>query len=312
MRYFYSLITFVFLSVYAQHCGPFIGIETSTDSNKNYRISLVREKRNPWNYLAFTVQENLSLPKLEQIDQKVDWDVVPVKFSFKLPILDYFYKAYIFVSPTGNGFVVTGFPYYTVYGSKKQDDPILLHFYTMEGKLQKELKLQEVATPEEISFCGSHQHHSDQDLWGNFLAVSKAEGCVIYYTFADRPRLSEEGQYLEFCMAKTRRSISFFLPLQMLVTDKSSFESELESWLTQDNNEKTSISLDFRKDLNLFQVLLSYPNVKIQNATITYLCKRIPEPIHPKEKEPALWNECLEKYKNQLQWEEDSQHYRSK
>lgn len=295
------------IPTHAQHCAPFLNIEISVVPNQKYRVCRLNIASSDWSLVPLAFQENVLQPASTPESPKTKEFVTT--HSCYVPIRNHFYEAHLFVSTTGNGFLVTGFPSYQVYGSKKQEDPTLFYFYTPSGELQHEVKLREIFAPEEIVFCGSHQNH--QKLSGNCLELSQAKGCAIYYTFQKGPDLSTDGFYVEFSLGRTERSFYYFLPLMKVVSDKKKFETDLVAWLQgEEKSQMFFANALLKRDLNLLQELLRYPDSEIQNATQQHLAKLIPASVtHFQEATAPKWSEWLEEHGHQLQWHEIQQQY---
>jgi len=201
----HPLVAFLFLltgiaSVEAQHCGGPCEVPRGADpvsANSTYTLSQGVETDN-WRYLFnwfWTVNG----------EQKYR-----VEAALKsLPAGDFGFRR-MFVSPSGNGFLVTGNSYAGKY--LKGKEPPLFVFFDPEGKRISELSL-------------------FQALEANERKLGQCPGCDcadVLYVFAQDPMLSENGCFVELKPYEAN-SIAFFLPFGCPVRNRSEFEEALEA-----------------------------------------------------------------------------------
>ena len=192
----------------AQHCGGPCEVPRPAGPpislNPKFKLVAGKEKNN-WRYLhnfiwtedgvqKFKLEETLSSPQM-------------IAFGYRR----------IFVSPAGNGFLVTGNGY-------ANDDKFLLSGRTHANKiplfvfcdprgtpivevpLQQELKPDEIKTGDCPAGCGCKD---------------------ILYVFKQDPAISANGCYVELVTKGTGRTIRFCLPLGSLIDDRDAFEDRL-------------------------------------------------------------------------------------
>jgi hypothetical protein len=234
------------LQTWGQHCTYFRGVRNMESINKKYRLVLFNDGECRWywdkNHMWLVWQENEK-----------------EKTRIASHVLDPFYEAYSFASPTGNGFLLTGLPLQSCYGEVKK--PLLLAFYTPQGESVIQYPIHEVLTQEEIILtpsCG--------DVPG--------KGCCNFYSLPLPPRLSQDGYFVEI-KTPSQRAIHFFLPLAMLVAEKKPFERQLYQWLAGKREESMLYRFPdiqkYRHDLDFLRGMLDYPEANIRNAVAQYL-----------------------------------------
>lgn len=189
----------------AQHCGGPCEIPRGAGpvaSNPRFTLSEGIETAN-WRYLFnwFWTEDGVQKHRLEAA-------------LGAPPLSDFGYRR-MFVSPAGNGFLVTGNPY---AGKRLHGrEPPLFVFCDPEGHRLLDLSLFD-AVPEDDRRLGP------------------CPGCTccvdVLYVFREDPRLSANGCFVE--LGTRFRDISFFLPLGLPVLDRSAFDAVLEKaeWAT--------------------------------------------------------------------------------
>lgn len=138
--------------------------------------------------------------------------------SLSAPQMMAFGRRFIFVSPGGNGFLVTGNPYTERSVPARRigmgyDAPLFV-FCDERGGVVTEVTVREVLRGNELQFgpCPSNC------------------GCTdLLYTFGSDPSYSPNGLYVELQAGVSHRTISFLLVLECLVEDRE----ELEDWLIE-------------------------------------------------------------------------------
>ena len=187
-------------AVEGQHCGGPCEVPRGVDpvsTNPRYSLSEGIE-RATWRYLfnwfwtvngeqKFRVESSLS----------------------SLPARDFGFRR-MFVSPSGNGFLVTGNPYAGKY--LKGKEPPLFVFFDPEGRQLSELSLFQAVEAE-----------------GRKLGQCPNCDCDdVLYVFAQDPNLSDNSVFVELRPYRSN-PISFFLPFGCPVRDRRSFEDALEA-----------------------------------------------------------------------------------
>jgi hypothetical protein len=138
----------------------------------------------------------------------------------------------MFVSPSGNGFLVTGNPY-AIADRLSGRQPPLFVFCDPRGSVLAETPLVEILGDDErkLGQCPSCDCCKD-----------------LMYVFAEDPRVSSNGCFVELVARGTNRTVSFFLPWGCLVQDRGAFETALEAgeWsrLSQVQAEKEKSVID--------------------------------------------------------------------
>ncbi len=194
------------LPAVAQHCGgPCLVPRGADPISANPRFTLVpgKEKDN-WRYLFNWIWTEDGKPKhrLENVLNKAP--------------LSGFGSRRMFISPDGNGFLVTGNAYAKPRYQRRYDDesyqPMLFVFCDPTGKRLVELPLAQMLTKKEqqIGSCLNCKCCKD-----------------VLHVFAMDPALSKNGCFVDLQAYGTKRPISFFLPLGLPILDKGKFENYL-------------------------------------------------------------------------------------
>ena len=192
----------------AQHCGGPCEVPRPAgppiSPNPKFKLVAGKEKNN-WRYLhnfiwtedgvqKFKLEETLSSPQM-------------IAFGYRR----------IFVSPAGNGFLVTGNAYaignkFLLSGRTHANKVPLFVFCDSRGTPIVEVLLQEELKPDEIKT-------------GDCPAGC---GCKdILYVFKQDPAISENGCYVELVTKGSGRTVTFCLPLGALIKDRAGFEDRL-------------------------------------------------------------------------------------
>ena len=187
-------------NVTAQHCGGPCEVPRGADPvspNPMYTLSEGIEADN-WRYLYnwFWTENGVQKHRVES--------------SLRLlPARDFGYRR-MFVSPSGNGFLVTGNAYAGI--RRKGQEPPLFVFFDPMGNLLTELSLFQAfeANERKLGPC-----------------PTCGRGGGVLYVFADNPHLSDNGCFVELKPYKGH-DISFFLPFGCPVRDQKAFEDALE------------------------------------------------------------------------------------
>ena len=227
--------------VEAQHCGGPCEVPRGADpvsSNPRYTLSMGIEK-DDWRYLFnwyWTVDG----------EQKFR-----VESALKsLPARNFGFRR-MFVSPSGNGFLVTGNSYAGKYLNGKE--PPLFLFFAPEGKLLSERTLFQ-ATEEDERKLGQCPHCKCHD---------------VLYVFAEDPKLCEDGVFVELYPYQSIQNLYFFLPFGCAVSERIAFEEALEAaeWSRLSSDDAT-------REKEAIQALIDDLNseaLKIRTASSTAL-----------------------------------------
>jgi hypothetical protein len=127
------------------------------------------------------------------------------------PLRDFAYRR-MFVSPSGNGFLVTGNAYARAQDLGDRQPPLFV-FCDPRGNALAEISLLEALGADErkLGPCPS------------------CDCCVdLMYVFAQDPRVSSNGCFVDLVARGTNRHLAFFLPWGCIVRDREAFESALE------------------------------------------------------------------------------------
>jgi hypothetical protein len=197
-------IMFFFLigagSVEGQHCGGPCEVPRGVDpvsTNPRYTLSEGIEVAN-WRYL-FNWFWTVNGEQQFRVESSLA----------SLPARDFGFRR-MFVSPSGNGFLVTGNPFAGQY--LKGKEPPLFVFFDPEGKQLSVVSL-------------------FQAVEANGRKLGQCPNCDcadVLYVFAQDPTLSDNGVFVELRPYRSN-PISFFLPFGCLVRDRRSFEDALEA-----------------------------------------------------------------------------------
>lgn len=153
----------------------------------------------------------------------------------KPPLLD-FGRRQVFVSPAGNGFLVTGNPY-AVADRLTGRDPPLLVFCSPTGQQLAEYSLPQLLTDDERRLGRCPYCNCCKD---------------VIYVFAQDPALSPDGCFVELRKCETNWPVHFFLPWACVVRDRPAFEAALEAaeWAALDTagfeREHQQIAIELR------------------------------------------------------------------
>ena len=209
--------TFLLLTSVAvsQHCGGPCEVPRGADPvspNPRYTLTEGPESAN-WRYLFnwFWTENGKPLHRVE-------------KTLKALPCRDFGYRR-MFVSPAGNGFLVTGNAY-TQRKSQGKEPPLFV-FCSPKGRRLVTVGLKEVAQAWELRKgpcpgCG-------------------AECCAdMLYVFAREPHLSRNKAFVELELCGTGREIAFCLPLGVPVLDRDRFDGLLAEaqWASLDDGQR--------------------------------------------------------------------------
>jgi hypothetical protein len=124
------------------------------------------------------------------------------------PLRDFGYRR-MFVSPAGNGLLVTGNPYSSRLRVGKAAP--LFVFCDPKGKILVDLPMEHMLTEPERQ-------------------LGKCPGCGradVLYVFEQDPSLTANGCFVELTVCATHRQLAWFLPLGLPVLDKTKFEATL-------------------------------------------------------------------------------------
>lgn len=179
----------------AQHCGGPCEVPRGADpvsADPKYALAAGKEKAN-WRYLHNWIwtEDGVEKHRLEAT-------------LGAAPCGDFGYRR-MFVSPAGNGFLVTGNPYV------RSKAPPLLVFCDPEGNRLVEVSLERGLTEKERKKG----------------PCPNCDCADVLYVFAADPTLSANGCFVELEAAETRRRVGFFLPLGVPVSDRAKFETVL-------------------------------------------------------------------------------------
>ncbi|MDG1984985.1 MAG: hypothetical protein P8M11_10480 [Planctomycetota bacterium] len=187
-----------------QHCGGPCEVPRGADPisvNPRFRLVMGEEKEN-WRYLFNWVwtQDGTPTHRLEGVLKKP-------------PFLGFGYRR-MFVSPAGNGFLVTGNPYAKAYVAHEPGgfEPMLFIFCDPKGQRLVELPLERMLTEQERQTRPCLNCDCCKD---------------VLYAFAEDPALSQNGCFVELSAWSTQRPIAFFLPLGLPILDRGAFEKVL-------------------------------------------------------------------------------------
>ena len=194
-------------STAGQHCGGPCEVPRPAappaSPNLRFKLGQGKEKTN-WRYLhnfiwtvdgveKFRLEKTLSSPQM-------------IAFGYRR----------IFVSPAGNGFLVTGNAYargrkFLLSGKTHAGTAPLFVFCDPRGTPIVEVRLQQELTKEELK-TGPCPSCDCKD---------------ILFVFKKDPALSANGCFVELQAAGTGRPISFFLPLGAQIKNRAAFEDRL-------------------------------------------------------------------------------------
>ena len=184
----------------AQHCGGPCEIPRGANpvaASAKYGLTAGKSTK-PWQYLFNWVwtEDNKAKHSLEAV-------------LSKQPLRDFGYRR-MFVSPAGNGVLVTGNAYSSKH-SAKATAPLFV-FLSPTGDRLVEIPLKRALTPDE-------------------QRLGKCPGCDccrdILYVFAKDPKLSQNRCFVELTAHKSERRIGFFLPLGLPVFNRRKFDAAL-------------------------------------------------------------------------------------
>lgn len=217
----------------AQHCGGPCEVPRGDDprsSNPKYTLSEGVEKAN-WRYLFnwYWTEDGEQIHRVESV--------------LKEPPCGSFGYRRMFPSPSGNGFLVTGNPYSADYRREGTQPPLFV-FCSPEGKRLTEVYLQDAFEREDervLSPCPS------------------CECKDVLYVFAQDPRLTSDGCFVELTARGSHRTIQFFLPLGCPVYSRDPFERAIAKaeWSTLTDEEKVKTEAEIQSllsDLNSDQL----------------------------------------------------------
>ena len=192
-----------------QHCGGPCEHPRSADpisANPRFQLSFVRDKK---------ADGSLHFHWDWMVDGEAAVDLG--RFLYKPPLTGFGYSR-IFLSPAGNGFLVTGNPYteqkfgYRLRPGSLQ--PPLFAFFDAKGEQLVDIPLRQVLTKVEQTP----------------IECLNCKCCKnVLHGFAKDPTLSANGCFVDIEALETKRAISFFLPLGLLILDKPKFEGYLAS-----------------------------------------------------------------------------------
>jgi hypothetical protein len=184
----------------AQHCGGPCEVPRGPDPvaiDPRYTLTPGPERAN-WRYLHNWLWTENGTPKhrLEEVLRAA-------------PCRSFGYRR-MFVSPAGNGFLVTGNAYAAAW--LEGNAPPLFVFCAPDGSRAAEVLVNDVLTAEERQ-------------------LGKCPGCSccteVMHVFAEDPAVSRNGCFVELKAAVTRRPLAFFLPLGLPVLDRAGFDAAL-------------------------------------------------------------------------------------
>ncbi len=186
--------------VQGQHCGGPCEIPRGADPiSANPRFTLVLgEETGTWRW-AWT-EDGKPTHRLEGVLSEP-------------PFVGFGYRR-MFVSPAGNGFLVTGNHYEKTWRSYKSGgyEPMLFVFCDPKGKRLVELPLERMLTEPERQTRPCLNCDCCKD---------------VLHAFAVDPALSKNGCFVDLKAFSTHRPIAFFLPLGLPILDKDAFETVL-------------------------------------------------------------------------------------
>lgn len=188
----------------SQHCGGPCEIPRGADPiSANPRFTLVMGKETDnWRYLFNWVwtQDGKPTHRLEDVLREP-------------PFVGFGYRR-MFVSPAGNGFLVTGNHYAKAWRKYESGgyEPMLFVFCDPKGKRLVELPLERMLTKPELQTRPCLNCDCCED---------------VLHAFAVDPALSKNGCFVDLQAFGTNRPIAFFLPLGLPILDKGAFEQVL-------------------------------------------------------------------------------------
>lgn len=188
----------------SQHCGGPCEIPRGADPiSANPRFTLVMGKETDnWRYLFNWVwtQDGKPTHRLEEVLREP-------------PFVGFGYRR-MFVSPAGNGFLVTGNHYAKTWRKYESGgyEPMLFVFCDPKGNRLVELPLERMLTKPELQTRPCLNCDCCED---------------VLHAFAVDPVLSKNGCFVELQAFGTHRPIAFFLPLGLPILDKGAFEQVL-------------------------------------------------------------------------------------
>lgn len=188
----------------SQHCGGPCEIPRGADPiSANPRFTLVMGKETDnWRYLFNWVwtQDGKPTHRLEEVLREP-------------PFVGFGYRR-MFVSPAGNGFLVTGNHYAKTWRKYESGgyEPMLFVFSDPKGNRLVELPLERMLTKPELQTRPCLNCDCCED---------------VLHAFAVDPVLSKNGCFVELQAFGTHRPIAFFLPLGLPILDKGAFEQVL-------------------------------------------------------------------------------------
>ncbi len=185
----------------AQHCGGPCEVARIIDPvtfNPRYSISEGVERSNwRWMHNWYWTEHGVQRHHLEPM--------------FQAPPLRDFARRFVFVSPSGNGFLVTGNPYADASKLEGREPPLIV-FCDPQGKRLAEVMLTQVA--------------EEQDRRrGPCPSCTCCED--ILYELQEAPTLSANGCYVD--ILDRRNWLRFWLPFECLVRDRNAFDAALEA-----------------------------------------------------------------------------------
>ena len=228
-----------------QHCGGSCEVmrpaAPPVSLNPKFQLVAGKEKKN-WAYLhnfIWTENGNHKHPLMETLASP--------------PLVAFGYRR-IFVSPAGNGFLVTGNPYvesHPRYGTGRmaQKTPLFI-FCNEQGKTLTQIDLVKALKPAEVATGDCPENCGCKD---------------ILYVYEKDPAVSQNGLYVNLVTKKTKRTISFCLPFGSLIENRKSFENRLAEleWEQQPENQRDML----KNQIAGLITELESPNGQTRDAT---------------------------------------------
>jgi len=156
----------------------------------------------------------------ENVSWRIDWHWTEGGYqkhslaeAFGRPPLNGFAKRRVFVSPAGNGFLVTGNAYAAGHDRLGGAAPELFVFCDPQGNVLMEAPLLRTLSEKE-------------------RRIDRCPGCTcckdLLYVFAEDPQVSSNGCFVELQAFDTARTLTVFLPWGLVVKGRWAFEVALE------------------------------------------------------------------------------------